>query len=384
MNPKAKRGATQVAPLAHTFHPSFVELLPATPYGWPEDLETKGKIRAALSAPFPEAAIQRTKAGETRKGYDTTGIGYSWTVQRLNEVLGPGQWRVEGDPEVEVGQTKRGARMFTARARVLVEFGRWDDADDGPRFRFWARAEMRGEHASMAKADAEKGAITNGLKKALGLLGVGWQAYAGALDPDEQPLPERPSDVRPWAGPPPGWNQTPPPDWGPPPGHPAYEEPRQRPPDGPAPESRPAQERPRNGQADPREVRRCKVRLTELVEALGKEECRRIRNGRPMETLEQMRAVVADLDKALEARIDADRQAEQAKEGVTSETSEPAPGAHEALIASYWALVEAAPADAAEDLEADLKELYSVSDPGDLAPEDLRDFYEHARKKVQG
>ena len=42
------------------------------------------KIYAALSAPFPEEAIERTDGRITRRGYSTTGIKYQYVVNRLN------------------------------------------------------------------------------------------------------------------------------------------------------------------------------------------------------------------------------------------------------------------------------------------------------------
>ena len=55
--------------------------------------EEKKKLYAALSAPFPEHCIQRTEGRLTGRGYDTTGIGYQYIANRLNEVLGVGGWR---------------------------------------------------------------------------------------------------------------------------------------------------------------------------------------------------------------------------------------------------------------------------------------------------
>ena len=55
--------------------------------------EEKKKLYAALSAPFPEEAIERTDGKLTGKSYSTTGIKYQYVANRLNEVLGVGGWR---------------------------------------------------------------------------------------------------------------------------------------------------------------------------------------------------------------------------------------------------------------------------------------------------
>ena len=41
---------------------------------------TRVEIYRALSKPFPEDAIERTKGTLTHKGYDTTGVKYQYIV----------------------------------------------------------------------------------------------------------------------------------------------------------------------------------------------------------------------------------------------------------------------------------------------------------------
>jgi hypothetical protein len=55
--------------------------------------EEKQKIYAALAKPFDEHCIQRIEGRLTGRGYETTGIGYQFIANRLNEVLGVGGWR---------------------------------------------------------------------------------------------------------------------------------------------------------------------------------------------------------------------------------------------------------------------------------------------------
>ena len=46
---------------------------------------------------------------------------------------------------------------------------------------------MPGGHKSGTHADALKGAITNGIKKTLGMFGIGKKSYEGILDEDNRP-----------------------------------------------------------------------------------------------------------------------------------------------------------------------------------------------------
>lgn len=145
---------------------------------------TGSDVFAKLSAGLPSAAVQRTKASETRKGYDTDGYGYAWVCDRLNEVLGVGGWALdEISSNLTPYKTQRGRDMFACTSKVritLVESGRKTEA----------HREMWGGHDSMTEADARKGAFTNAFKKCAALFGVGNDAYRGMLDPDNAPKGE--------------------------------------------------------------------------------------------------------------------------------------------------------------------------------------------------
>lgn len=316
---------------------------PQTPFPFPEgetaDEERYG-ILAALSAPFPPAAIQRTKAKETKKGYDTTGIGYAWITQRLNEVLGIGGWDLHAEYRVEDRETSTGKTMYTVTSTIRLAFGRWIFEEAGAVFQPWARAEAHGEHASLSYGDAHKGGLTNGLKKTAAMLGVAWQVYAGALDPDAQPLPEAPGEGRRRSN--------------------RRDEPEPRERDSAPPEPSPAH----------LEQERLKARMTELVEALGKPTCTRIRAGRPMKSLPELGAVVADLEAELERRIA--KSSEGKPGGVVASGVNPEAGAPRLVwLARFWAIVEAMPGDEADGVILDLKELHGVTDPDNLSDADL-------------
>ena len=121
-------------------------------------------ILSALGAPFPKRAIQQTKGSVTRKGYDTTGIGYAWISQRLNEVLGIGGWDLSVKYDVAEWQTAKGKTMWACVADVELRFGHWKSDTSSPAlsawFEPWARALGTGEHSSLELGSAKKGAFT--------------------------------------------------------------------------------------------------------------------------------------------------------------------------------------------------------------------------------
>ncbi len=146
----------------------------------PEELH---QVFVRLSAPFPEDAIERTRGAQTKKGYDTTGIKYQYIVNRLNEVLGVGGFRVTRDFIVREKQTRSGYAMVEATCDLTMQLGRWVDGTFVP----FAEATGTGGHTAATEADAKKGAFTNGFKKVSAFFGCGWQAYAGAIDDDNVP-----------------------------------------------------------------------------------------------------------------------------------------------------------------------------------------------------
>lgn len=158
------------------------------------DENTRKKLYAALSAPFPENCIQRTEGRTTGRGYDTTGIGYQYIVNRINEVLGVGSFRVHRDVTVKEVQRSNGRPAFEAICDLTLELGTWESG----KFIVFAESLSDGGHLSSSEADARKGAYTNAFKKAAAFHGVGKQAYEGTLDDDNVPgdttcVPEQPS-----------------------------------------------------------------------------------------------------------------------------------------------------------------------------------------------
>lgn len=145
----------------------------------------------ALMAPFPEDAIERTKGSVTRKGYDTTGVKYQYVVNRLNDVLGVGGWRFDATYDVTEHRTQKGRAMYAAECMLVLQLGEYRDGV----FVVTAERSGPGGHDSLSRPDAKKGALTNALKKVAAMFGVGWQAYAGTLDDDHLPHPERQAEA---------------------------------------------------------------------------------------------------------------------------------------------------------------------------------------------
>lgn len=155
--------------------------------------EKKKQIYAALSAPFRADAVQRTDGKETGRGYSTTGIGYQFVANRLNEVLGIGGFRVSRTLAVRETKTHSGRPAFEAIAEVTLALGEWIDGT----FIAFAEAIGDGGHTSVSEADARKGAFTNGFKKAAALFGCGRQAYEGSLDDEHVAEQQRRGTLRP-------------------------------------------------------------------------------------------------------------------------------------------------------------------------------------------
>ncbi len=147
------------------------------------DEVSKKKLYAQLSASFPESCIQRTDGKQTGRGYDTTGIAYQFIVNRLNEVLGIGGFRVHREVTVKPIQRGNGKAAFEAICDLTLELGEWVNGT----FITFAEAVADGGHVSNSESDARKGAYTNAFKKAAAFHGVGKQAYEGTLDDDNIP-----------------------------------------------------------------------------------------------------------------------------------------------------------------------------------------------------
>lgn len=132
-----------------------------------------------------DEGVQRTKGIETKKGYDTTGYGYQYIVDRFNYVFGFDwgfDWKVFDSRE---GEYSSGRKYY----EITVETTIWVRIDNDPTVPIVKRSCVGG-HISSIYADALKGAITNSFKKTAGFFGVGADAFRGQIDEDNKPIPD--------------------------------------------------------------------------------------------------------------------------------------------------------------------------------------------------
>jgi hypothetical protein len=146
------------------------------------------KLIEAVDA-LPENARQDTKGKDTKKGYDTSGYGYQFLVNVLNEVVGLGNWGMTYKILKEMkGSYQSGTEYFDITSEVTI----W--IMDGEK-----KAEFSnvGGHQSRTYNDALKGSITNGFKKTLSYFGVGKKAYEGTMDEDNETINEEIKPIAP-------------------------------------------------------------------------------------------------------------------------------------------------------------------------------------------
>jgi hypothetical protein len=129
-----------------------------------------------LSADLPTSAVQRSKGAETHKGYDTTGFGYQFIVNRFNEVLGIGGWNWNFEElERAEGSYKSGQKFFSITGKTTITLFFKDKEISHSEY---------GGHQSASITDALKGASTNAFKKTAAFFGVGKQAFEKTIDED--------------------------------------------------------------------------------------------------------------------------------------------------------------------------------------------------------
>jgi len=139
-----------------------------------ETMETKKLTDiqiALLKKPLPDEAI---KPHPTR-GYLST-IKPIFVVERLNDVFGIGEWRVENTVEEHT------AKMVVVKAVLTVP------ACD-------IRVEQYGGNDNEDRGDAFKGAATDALTKCASYLGIGMDVYKGEKPHTPEPKRDEPKKV---------------------------------------------------------------------------------------------------------------------------------------------------------------------------------------------
>lgn len=122
-------------------------------------------------------AIERTHKEQTKKGYDTTGIKLPFIWNDLIRVFGPTNVDlvVESESNAKVQRSKGDAHEICMTVKIRIR--------SGPET-ILAEQWAYGGHIARMLGDAYKGALTNGTKKALSLLGIGLGAWMEMLDED--------------------------------------------------------------------------------------------------------------------------------------------------------------------------------------------------------
>ncbi|MBS2031596.1 MAG: hypothetical protein JST54_27100 [Deltaproteobacteria bacterium] len=150
-------------------------------------MDDRKKLYALLSAPFPPEAIERTQGSVTGKGYDTAGVRAQYLINRLNEVLGVGCFRIHRTVSVKQSTSPKGRTIYEAIVDMTLEIGCWENGQ----FVVIGEALADGGHTAFIECDAKKGATTNALKRACAQFGIGKAAWEGTLDDDNAPLDDR-------------------------------------------------------------------------------------------------------------------------------------------------------------------------------------------------
>lgn len=156
--------------------------------------ENIGEIIDRFHEDLPdEAIIKQEKFGMVFRGYR---IG--WTIDRLNEIIGPHQWNLIVRKQ-SVAQTKKGA--FKATVMVGLAIGPpkgfekecsngWSNSE------YWSELtvvpmiykEAYGDSVNPSKGDSLKGAVSDATKKALSMVGIGVKAYKGLIGEVEEDI----------------------------------------------------------------------------------------------------------------------------------------------------------------------------------------------------
>lgn len=147
------------------------EIMPARPMDDKAAIETYVRLAMELGRDMVQTTPE--SAGAARGG--RTGYSEAGVVDRLNRVLGPSGWMAV----TRVRKQSAKDRWYFALVDLLLwcpTLGRFMDAV--------------GFGKGLDPADAEKGAATTAMKRAARMIGPGWQAYAGLVDPDLAPKDE--------------------------------------------------------------------------------------------------------------------------------------------------------------------------------------------------
>lgn len=121
-------------------------------------------------------AIERTHKEQTKKGYDTTGIKLPFIWNDLIRVFGPTNVDLVVEDQTKGSLDRGGKSAHEICLTVTVRIRNGEEV--------LAQQWAYGGHIARMLGDAYKGALTNGTKKALSMLGIGLAAWMEMLDED--------------------------------------------------------------------------------------------------------------------------------------------------------------------------------------------------------
>jgi hypothetical protein len=143
-----------------------------------------------LCEKLPSEAVQHVSRDQSKKSYDTTGYGYQWLVDRLNQVCGIDGWGYDWTiiKEYEGTWGQYDTPFFDITVSVKIWIGSRE-----------IYREHAGGHRGAFYGDTLKGAISNAIKKTAAMFGLGADAFRGELDDDHAPI-EQGNTQKPLAG----------------------------------------------------------------------------------------------------------------------------------------------------------------------------------------
>jgi hypothetical protein len=140
----------------------------------PEDLS---ELYKKFIIDLPDEAL---RVETLDSGKDLYIYGYQYIVNVLNEVVGLDHWHygLIGEPTVE----KRNDTWWTS-LYLRLSLGNWVDGE----FKPLVYRDSFGSGISETLGNSKKGALTNALKKAAAMYGIGKKAYEGLLEEFDLP-----------------------------------------------------------------------------------------------------------------------------------------------------------------------------------------------------
>lgn len=142
----------------------------------PEEVLTADKLEEIYQEFIKDIPKEAVKKGVMEDSVELIMYGYQFAVNILNEVIGMNHWLLSIDDDRTSADTKN--NNYQATVKVSLKLGNWKDGIFIPIVERYSYGS--GVHSQ--KANAIKGAITNGFKKAAAMYGIGKKFYEGLVE----------------------------------------------------------------------------------------------------------------------------------------------------------------------------------------------------------